>query len=57
LHGLIVGLLLPILPVQAFKDLIDPQCQAEMQLTCPILSCDDEADLKDDGNCFRHDGE
>jgi len=42
--------------VHAFKDLYDADCPAEMKLTCPVLSCDDEQ-LQEDGTCFRHDGE
>ena len=42
---------------KAYTDLTDETCDAEMQLTCPVLSCDREEELKEEGTCFQHDGE
>lgn len=38
--------------LKAYHDHKDDFCPKEMQLTCPVLSCNDEADLKNQGTCF-----
>ena len=62
-----MGKILSVLPLassvhaveefKAYTDLLDDECPAEMSLTCPVLTCDGEEELKEQGTCFRHDGE